>query len=81
MVKLRTLKNSYSKIKESFTKIRTEDEYVLSILEEAVAELNSGEAVLYTEEEFWDLVEKNEMEEYGESISRNIRKKCIQRFK
>lgn len=81
MVKLRTLRNSYSKIKESFTKIRTEDEYVLSILEEAVAELNSGEAVLYTEEEFWKLVEKNEMEEYGEPISRNIRKKCIQRFR
>lgn len=75
MVKLKTLKNSYKKIKENFTKIITEDKYVLNILEEAVEKLNSGKAEFYTEEEFWNLIDKMEMEEYGEHISRNIRKK------
>lgn len=75
MVKFRTLKNSYAKLKENFTKTLTEDEYVSNILEEAVEKLNSGKAVFYTEEEFWKLIEEMEMEEYGESISCNIRKK------
>ena len=75
MMKFRTLKNSYARLREKFTRTLTEDEYVSNILEEAVEKLNSGKAVFYTEEEFWKLIEEMEMKEYGEPISRNIREK------
>jgi len=75
MIKFRTLKNSYSKLKENFTKTITEDEYVSNILEEAVEKLNSGKAVFYTHEEFWRLVREKEAENYRKEISHNIRKR------
>ena len=75
MIKFRTLKNSYAKLRENFTRINVEEKYVQDILEEAVEKINSGTAVFYTEEEFWKLIEEMEIEEYGESISSNIRKK------
>ena len=75
MIKLRTLKNSCAKLKENFTSANVEENYVYEILNEAVEKLNSGKAVFYTEEEFWKLIEQMEIEEYGESISCNIRKK------
>ena len=52
MMKFRTLKNSYARLREKFTRTLTEDEYVSNILEEAVEKLNSGKAVFYTEEEY-----------------------------
>jgi len=75
MIKFRTLKNSYAKSKENFTSANGEEKYVYAILEKAVEKLNSGKAVFYTEEEFWNIIQEMEMEEYGEPISRNIRKK------
>ena len=75
MIKFRTLKNSYAKLKKNFTSLDTEEKYVLDILEEAVEKLNSGKAVFYTEEEFWKLIAEMEIKEYGEPISYNIRKK------
>ena len=75
MIKLRTLKNSYSRLKESFTKTLTEEEYVFNILEKAVEKLNSGKAVFYTHEEFWKLVRQMEVDDYKKEVSHNIRKR------
>ena len=75
MVKFRTLKNSYSKLKENFRKTITEDEYVSNILEEAVEKLNSGKAVFYTHEEFWKLVREKESENCRKEVSHNIRRR------
>ena len=74
-MKIRTLKNSYVKLKENFTCENTEEEYVLNILEEAVEKLNSGKAVFYTHEEFWKLVREKEEEYYREKTSFNIRRR------
>ena len=74
MVKFRTLKNSYAKLKENFTKTITEEKYMSDILEEAVEKLNSGKAVFYTHEEFWKLVREIEADNYKE-VSHNIRRK------
>ena len=74
-MKIRTLKNSYVKLKENFTCENTEEEYVLNILEEAVEKLNSGKAVFYTHEEFWKLVREKEEEDYREKTSFNIRRR------
>lgn len=75
MMKFRTLKNSYARLKENFTKTITEEEYVSNILEEAVEKLNSGKAVFYTHEEFWRLVRERESEDYNEKVSNNIRRR------
>jgi len=60
MIKFRTLKNSYSKLKENFTNSNTEEKYVYDILEKTVEKLNSGKVVFYTHEEFWKLVREKE---------------------
>ena len=74
MIKFRTLKNSYSKLKENFTGVNTE-EYVLDILDKAVEKINSGKAVFYTHEEFWKLVREKEEEDYRKEVSHNIRRR------
>ena len=75
MLKFRTLKNSYSKLKEKFTRPNTEEKYLYDILEEAVEKLNSGRAVFYTHEEFWRLVREKEEEDYRKEVSDNIRRR------
>lgn len=75
MIKFRTLKNSYAKIKANFIKIIIKDEYVGNILEEAVEKLNSGRAVFYTHEEFWRMVREKEEEDYRKEVSDNIRRR------
>ena len=72
MIKLRKLKNSYAKLKENFTCINPEEKYVYDILDEAVEKLNSGKAVFYTHEEFWNLVREEEEDGYREKVSNNI---------
>lgn len=78
MLKLKTLKNSYLNLKENFTHTITEEEieerYLSKILDETIENIKN-EGVFYTEEEFWKIVEEMEIEEYGEPISYNIRKK------
>ena len=75
MIKFRTLKNSYLKLKENFTHKITEEETILKVLDEAVEKLNSGKAVFYTHEEFWRLVKEKEEEDYRKEVSHNIRKR------
>lgn len=72
MIKFRTLKNSYAKLKENFTHTITEEEYLTEVLEEAVEKLNSGKAVFYSHEEFWKLIKEEANEKYDEKISYNI---------
>lgn len=78
MIKFRTLKNSYAKLKENFTHTITEEEalnrYMIQLIDE-VESVPEEKRVYYTEEEFWNLIEEMEIEEYGEPISRNIRQK------
>ena len=75
MTKFRTLKNSYTRLKENFTNINAEEKYVYDILDEAVEKLNSGKAVFYTHEEFWRIVRKEEEEDYRKEVLHNIRKR------
>ena len=77
MIKSRTLKNSYSKLKENFTNANTEEKYVYDILEETVEKLNSGKAVFYTHEEFWKLIKEMEVEDYRREVSNNIRRRYV----
>lgn len=72
MVKFRTLKNSYAKLKENYTHNMTEEEYLTQILDEAVEKLNSGKAVFYEHDEFWKLIREEASEKYDEKISYNI---------
>ena len=76
MVKFRTLKNSYVKLKEDYTHAMTQEEYELEILDETVEKLKSGKAVFYTHEEFWNNIRKGMEKEY-ETISNNIRRKYV----
>ena len=54
MIKLRTLKNSYSKIKENFTHTITEDEalvrYMNLLIDEAEEDLKNGVELITLEE-------------------------------
>lgn len=54
MIKLRTLKNSYSKIKENFTHTITEDEallrYMNILIDEAEEDLKNGAELISLEE-------------------------------
>ena len=54
MIKLRTLKNSYSKLKENFTHIITEDEalvrYMNLLIDEAEEDLKNGAELISLEE-------------------------------
>ena len=72
MIRFRTLKNSCIKLKEKYTHVVTEDEYLTKALDEAVEKLNSGKAVFYTHEEFWKLIREEANEKYNEKISYNI---------
>jgi len=54
MIKFRSLKNSYSKLKENFTHIITEDEalnrYMVQLIEEAEENLRNGGGTITLEE-------------------------------
>ena len=52
----------------------TQEEYELSILDEAVEKLKTGKEVFYTHEEFWKIVREGMKKDY-ETISHNIRGK------
>ena len=68
MMKLKTLKNSYSKLKENFIYIiKQEDQYINKLIEE-VESIPEQERIYYTEKEFWRLIEKMEIEKYGHPI-------------
>jgi len=71
MIKIKTLKNSYSKLKERFTHTITEEEalnkYMMQLIEE-VESVPEEDKVYYTHEEFWKMVEEMEIEEYGHPI-------------
>lgn len=71
MIKFRTLKNSYLKLKENFTHTITGEEALNRYIEELIDEVESvpeEERVYYTQEEFWKLVEEMEIKEYGHPI-------------
>lgn len=71
MIKLRTLKNSYSKLKESFTHIKTQEEALVRYMNLLINEVENEpeeERVYYTHEEFWKMVEEKEIERYGHPI-------------
>lgn len=71
MIKFRTLKNSYSKLKENFTHVITEEEalnrYMCQLIDE-VESVPKEERVYYTHEEFWRMVREMEIERYGHPI-------------
>lgn len=68
MVKLRTLKNSYSKLRENFICIiKEEDKYINKLIEE-IESIPETERIYYTEKEFWRLIEEMEIEKYGHPI-------------
>ena len=68
MVKLKTLKNTYSKLRKKFIYIITqEDQYINKLIEE-VESIPEGERIYYTEKEFWRMVEEMEIEKYGHTI-------------
>ena len=54
MIRLRTLKNSYAKLKENFTHIITEEEalnrYMVQLIEEAEENLRNGGGTITLEE-------------------------------
>lgn len=75
MVKIRNIRNSYLKGKGRYIRVMTEEEaYMIKLIDE-VESVPEKERVYYTEEEFWKLIEEMEIEEYGEPVSTNIRKK------
>ena len=70
MIKLRTLKNSYSRLKETFTQIITQEEvdkYITQLIYE-VESVPEEERVYYTHEEFWKMVKEMEIKRYGHPI-------------
>ena len=71
MIKFRTLKNSYLKIKENFTHITSKEEtmnrYMIELIDE-VENIPEEERTYYTHEEFWKMVEEKEIEKYGHVI-------------
>ena len=68
MMKLKILKNSYSKLKENFIYIiKQEDQYINKLIEE-VESIPEQERIYYTEKEFWRLIEEMEIEKYGHPI-------------
>ena len=71
MMKLRTLKNSYARLKEKFTKIVTEEEILnkyMNMLIDEVENVPEEERIYYTHEEFWKMVTEKEIERYGHPI-------------
>lgn len=54
MIKFRTLKNSYAKLKENFTHIITEEEalnrYMCQLIDEAEEDLKNGEPIITLKE-------------------------------
>ena len=71
MIKFRTLKNSYMRLRESFTHTISEEEslnkYIIKLIDEVENEPEE-ERVYYTHEEFWKMVEEKEIERYGHPI-------------
>ena len=71
MIKFKTLKNLYLKLKENFTHTITEEEalnrYMTKLIDEVENEPKEDK-VYYTHEEFWKMVEKMEIEKYGHAI-------------
>ena len=68
MIKFRTLKNSYSKLKENFSYIVSKEDdinkYIIELIDE-VESVPEEERIYYTHEEFWKMVEEKEIEKYG----------------
>ena len=68
MLKLKTLKNTYSKLKKNFIYIITKEDQYINMLIEEVESVPEEERTYYTEKEFWRMVEEMEIERYGHSI-------------
>lgn len=71
MMKFRTLKNSYAKLKENFTHTITQEEAVNRYMIQLINEVESvpeEERVYYTHDEFWKMVEEMEIQRYGHPI-------------
>ena len=71
MIKLRTIKNSFSNIKSKYMHTITEkdglERYMIHLIDE-VESVPENERIYYTDEEFWKMVEEREIERYGHRI-------------